>query len=332
MKASELRKIQEEEEDNLLQQRKRQQRDETNSPTSNEALHSKEQTATASPEQPLTKKQRSNDPVVLEKKELSVKEITQRLRSLGMPIKLFAESHDDRINRLQAALDQQTSQNATQTEMDEYRLGRGHQIRNTFLEKDKKQQQSEGAVAQKEKSKPKKDSTDKQKADHEEEEDTSNDPHKRIYKYFKGLLREWEDDLALRPESTKRTAAGKNEVKTLKQCRDYVRPLFKLCKSRTLEESMLAHIIKIVDYCQQNEFVKAHDAYIDVAIGRAAWPIGVTMVGIHARSGRAKIESANVAHVMNSELQRKFLTSVKRLMTYAQRKAADVNPSKKVMN
>jgi len=54
------------------------------------------------------------------------------------------------------------------------------------------------------------------------------------------------------------------------------------------------------------------------------------MVGIHARSGRAKIESANVAHVMNSELQRKYLTSVKRLMTYAQKKRDDVAPSKKV--
>ena len=56
------------------------------------------------------------------------------------------------------------------------------------------------------------------------------------------------------------------------------------------------------------------------------------MVGIHARSGRAKIEAANVAHVMNSELHRKYLTSVKRLMTYAQKKADNVDPSKKVLN
>lgn len=47
-----------------------------------------------------------------------------------------------------------------------------------------------------------------------------------------------------------------------------------------------------------------HEHFLqDLAIGRAAWPIGVTMVGIHARSGRAKIESSKVAHVMNSELQ-----------------------------
>ena len=130
----------------------------------------------------------------------------------------------------------------------------------------------------------------------------------------------------------KRSVAGKKETNTVKQCKDYIRPLFKLCKNRTIEDSMLQHLLNIVTYCEQGEFVKAHDSYMDIAIGRAAWPIGVTMVGIHARTGRAKIESQNVAHVMNSELQRKYLTSVKRLMTYNQNKRTSVDPSKKVLN
>jgi pre-mRNA-splicing factor 18 len=94
---------------------------------------------------------------------------------------------------------------------------------------------------------------------------------------------------------------------------------------------MLKNLLKIVNYSERDEYVQAHSAYMDVAIGRAAWPIGVTAVGIHARTGRAKIESNNVAHVMNSELQRKYLTSVKRLLTYRQSKAVDVDPSKKVL-
>ena len=57
-----------------------------------------------------------------------------------------------------------------------------------------------------------------------------------------------------------------------------------------------------------------------LAIGNAPWPIGVTMVGIHERTGREKIESSKVAHVMNDEEQRKYLTSVKRLMTYCQKR------------
>ena len=158
------------------------------------------------------------------------------------------------------------------------------------------------------------------------------DHHKKIHGFFKTLLRQWEEELAQRPDSIRRTAAGKNETKTLKQCKDYIRPLLKLCKNRRLEENMLNHILKIVNFCIEGEFVKANDAYMDVAIGRAAWPIGVTMVGIHARSGRARIESSNVAHVMNSEMQRKYLTSVKRLITFCQKKRTDLPPSKKVLN
>lgn len=47
-------------------------------------------------------------------------------------------------------------------------------------------------------------------------------------------------------------------------------------------------------------------------------PIGVTMVGIHARTGREKIFSKNVAHVLNDETQRKYIQGLKRLMTKCQ--------------
>ena len=42
------------------------------------------------------------------------------------------------------------------------------------------------------------------------------------------------------------------------------------------------------------EFVKANDAYILVAIGNAAWPIGVTSVGIHTRTAREKVEQKKI--------------------------------------
>ena len=38
-----------------------------------------------------------------------------------------------KLQRLQAALEQKTVQSKTQTEMDEFRLGKGHGIRNQFL-------------------------------------------------------------------------------------------------------------------------------------------------------------------------------------------------------
>lgn len=69
---------------------------------------------------------------------------------------------------------------------------------------------------------------------------------------------------------------------------------------------------------QSFSLLQASDAYLQMAIGNAPWPIGVTMVGIHARTGREKIFSKNVAHVMNDETQRKYIQALKRLMTKCQ--------------
>ncbi|XP_076769301.1 pre-mRNA-splicing factor 18-like isoform X2 [Arvicanthis niloticus] len=86
-------------------------------------------------------------------------------------------------------------------------------------------------------------------------------------------------------------------------------------------------ITDISKFMLQREYVKANDAYLQMAIGNAPWPIGVTMVGIHARSGREKIFSKHVAHVLNDETQRKYIQGLKRLMTICQ-KHFPADPSK----
>ena len=270
-----------------------------------------------------SRKKKANDNIVSSTVDSPIDdtEIIRKLRELGQPTKLFAESKEARRQRLEDILIAKinTTVEEEDTSRDEFRLGSGHGIRNPFLAKDGDDDDTKKGKDE-----------DKEAADHTVEDE--NDEHKRIYRFFKTLLRQWEDELASRPEEIKRSAKGKVETKTLKQCKDYIRPLFKQCKKRTLAEDIMAHIIKIIDFCEAGEFVKAHDAYMDVAIGRAAWPIGVTMVGIHARSGREKIETGKVAHAMNSELQRKYLTSIKRLMTFCQKQRDDVLPSKKVIN
>lgn len=298
-------------------------------------------------------KRQKHDKLREELNKLTPADVTARLRSLGLPVRLFGEKTSKRIDRLCNALERQRTEMAGMSELDEFRLGSGYGIRNTFLDRTTaaasassstgtglKSDKSSGLAAKKsggdddtgggKKGKDSASTKTKDNGDGGDDED-EDDPHKKIHKFFKSLLKQWEDDLAHRPDSVKHTAAGRNETKTYKQCKDYIRPLFKMCKTRRLEPGIMAHILNIITCCEQGEFVKANDAYIDVAIGRAAWPIGVTMVGIHARSGREKIGSSNVAHVMNNELQRKYLTSVKRLMSYCQKKRADVDPSKKVV-
>lgn len=281
----------------------------------------------------------SGDSIPASLQNLSPEEVTNALRGHGLPIRLFGEKTttvdgggcDDsaRLQRLSIAMKGREAAMLGESERDEFLLESANRTRNVFLEKDA-HNDNDASPAKTPKSSSDGDRTAAAPAALTEEE--LNDKPKRIYRYFKSLVRQWEDDLARRPDAVKRTAVGKNETKTLKQCKDYIRPLFQLCKRRELADDLQTHLFRIVTNCEQGEFVKAHDSYMDVAIGRAAWPIGVTMVGIHARSGRAKIESSNVAHIMNSESQRKYLTSVKRLMSYAQRKRPDVHPSKKVTN
>ena len=79
----------------------------------------------------------------------------------------------------------------------------------------------------------------------------------------------------------------------------------------------------------RRDYLAATDNYIKLAIGNSPWPIGVTMVGIHERSAREKIHAGSVAHVMNDETTRKYLQSVKRLMTFCQRRYP-TDPSRSV--
>ena len=139
-----------------------------------------------------------------------------------------------------------------------------------------------------------------------------------IYYTLKGLLQEWADTLAARPDEVKHTMQGKLAAATQVQSADYLKPLFKKLRKRALTPDVLMRIAEIVHYMQLRQYRKANDSYLQLSIGNAPWPIGVTMVGIHERSGREKIFSSNVAHVLNDEVSRKYIQSLKRLMTFAQ--------------
>lgn len=141
-----------------------------------------------------------------------------------------------------------------------------------------------------------------------------------IYYTLKGLLEEWSHSLASRPDEVKHTMQGKLAAATQVQSADYLKPLFKKLRKRALTPDVLMRIAEIVHYIQRRQYRNANDSYLQLSIGNAPWPIGVTMVGIHERSGREKIFSSNVAHVLNDEVSRKYIQSLKRLMTFAQTK------------
>ncbi|KAJ1910941.1 hypothetical protein IWQ60_010389 [Tieghemiomyces parasiticus] len=141
-----------------------------------------------------------------------------------------------------------------------------------------------------------------------------------VYVYLKRLVYEWQDALDARPESVRNSAPGKRIAATQRQSSDYLKPLFKLLKRKAADPDVMAKLVDIVALLQAREYVQANSVYLQLSIGNAPWPIGVTMVGIHERSGRSKIASNQVAHALNDETQRKWIQSLKRLMTFAQTK------------
>ncbi|KAK3127455.1 hypothetical protein QOZ80_7AG0573570 [Eleusine coracana subsp. coracana] len=151
----------------------------------------------------------------------------------------------------------------------------------------------------------------------------------KILVFFKKLLNEWKQELDDMTELEKRTAKGKQMVATFKQCARYLSPLFEFCRKKVLPDDIRQALLIIVDCCMKRDYLAAMDQYIKLAIGNAPWPIGVTMVGIHERSAREKIYTNSVAHIMNDETTRKYLQSIKRLMTLCQRRYPAL-PSKSV--
>merc|ERR1712154_404773 len=137
--------------------------------------------------------------------------------------------------------------------------------------------------------------------------------------FFKRMLREWEQELLDRPHQEKMTPMGKKATMLQKQARRDIRALFKQLKNKTVPSDVLSKGEKMVFNAEKRNYVEAKRIFFEMAIGNAPWPMGVTMVGIHERSG-SKIFSSQIAHVMNDEVQRKYIHAMARLISFAQSK------------
>ncbi|CAJ0825854.1 8062_t:CDS:10 [Entrophospora sp. SA101] len=238
-------------------------------------------------------------------------EVIRRLRAKGQPICLFGESDKDRKTRLRAL---ELIEERTET-LEEMETGLN-------LEALKKQHDDDNETS----------STSKKEATIEEPaldntpitidliEKDSDKLYVLIYTFLKRLLREWEQEMNNRPDHVKRSRQGKLAAATQKQSTEYLQPFFRLLKKKSIEPDVLARVTEIASFMQKRQYMNANDAYLRLSIGNAPWPIGVTMVGIHERSAREKIFSAQVAHVLNDETTRKWIQSIKRLMTFCQTK------------
>lgn len=163
---------------------------------------------------------------------------------------------------------------------------------------------------------------------------------RQLASYFTLVLSEWEIALNKRSEQVKQTFQGRQALNAMAQARENLKPIFRKFEKGTLEEDIVEPIVEIVRFAQERRYVDANDGYLRLSIGKAyvaslflrynvillltvtpsAWPIGVTMVGIHERSAREKLHESgkNSAHIMSDETTRKALQSIKRCISFAQ--------------
>lgn len=145
-----------------------------------------------------------------------------------------------------------------------------------------------------------------------------------IYKWIKSTMKEWSEEIEQINDNSKKIKQA-----TYLQTHKDLKPLEKRLKKKTLEPDVLDKMFNVIDACEKRNFRAAHDAYMLLAIGNAAWPMGVTMVGIHERAGRSRIFTSEVAHILNDETTRKYIQMIKRLLSFCQRKYC-TNPSEAV--
>jgi pre-mRNA-splicing factor 18 len=125
----------------------------------------------------------------------------------------------------------------------------------------------------------------------------------KVNSYIKFVLKLWEDlpsDLLL---DTKKSLF----------------PMLVKLRKNTLPIEHLTSLMTIFYHLQHKEYLKANESYMKLSIGNVAWPIGVISISIHARSTQSKLEGGK-ANIMIDEETRKWITAVKRLVTFMEKR------------
>ncbi|KAI0184678.1 hypothetical protein EV127DRAFT_226450 [Xylaria flabelliformis] len=213
-------------------------------------------------------------------------ELTSKLRDLGEPVTLFGETHRARLKRYRRLTTVVTAGPIPTT---------------LQLVDEKDMKVSADAVPQ--------------------DKEGRRYLFRQLASYFTMVLREWEAALAREQREKQQdetTFAGKAAINAMVSSRANMVPLFRKFESGDLDDDILKPVVEIVQAAQERRYVDANDGYLRLSIGKAAWPIGVTMVGIHERSAREKLHDGERGHVMGDEVTRKYLQSIKRCLTFAQ--------------
>jgi len=221
------------------------------------------------------------------KKWIPKEEVVRRLRSLKAPITLFGENDEERITRLRKL---------ELSRPDEEEETRGQ--KNFLLEEKKREKEkllegdssAEDELTPEQKREKKLLRLQKLKSKEDDALKTQN-KHDLISTWLRRCLKEWEIDIDELSDDFAKTVKGRQEINTFKQTKIYLKPLFKMLKTRSLPgdilvrshlifRRMIGHVLiltqdrlgEIIKWCRRREYTKAADEYLLLSIGKAVRP------------------------------------------------------------
>ena len=153
-----------------------------------------------------------------------------------------------------------------------------------------------------------------------------------LFNWINLVLEDWEQYIIenLNNKRIKSNMISK-ELEKYKQCSQNIRPLLLLLQERNLNQVILDKLFKVMVFAENRDLLNANDRYIDLSIGNAAWPMGLTMVGIHQRTGKSSVAPSQVAYILNDEVTKKYLQSIRRILSFLQIRY-NISPSQSVYN
>lgn len=93
-------------------------------------------------------------------------------------------------------------------------------------------------------------------------------------------------------------------------------PLLVLLRKSSLSKDLLTTLASILYHLQKNEYSKAEQCYMDLSIGKVAWPIGVASIGIHSSNSTTSAMGSSRANIMKDETTKQWIIQIKRLISF----------------
>lgn len=247
------------------------------------------------------------------------KEVIRRLRERGQPIRLFGETDEDAYMRLkQLEISEPDASNGMGNDF-KAAMDKVNEEINNSCERSMDSTINKADVSTTELNT----NIDEMRLLVQELSASNNTTDERVIgkdceiisRFLRFILESWGKELNARPIEEKTSQEGKNISARYTSTRANLKPLFRLLRKKDISRDILRQLKLIAKDLVAKNYKDATSHYIEMSVGNAAWPMGVTMVGIHARTGREKISQNNIAHALNDETQRKYIQGIKRLIT-----------------